>query len=252
MSILVKLFSNEASAICQNLFPQIAERVQETQIKNMKNNKISDNNENLKKLALHYMRTLTDVARESFLILDPELRVVLASPTFYQTFRTLPGQTENMFFYKLGNGQWNIPALKRLLEEVLPKKKIVKDYEVKHVFQTIGEKTMLLNARQVDSIQLIILAIEDISHRRELENKLAEHAKGLEARVAEQTASLAERIKELERVNKTMVDREIKMVELKKEIRNLEKLIKNGHNQNGRGKNGNGNGNGYHKNGKRK
>ena len=69
-------------------------------------------------LALHYMKTLVEVARESFLILDSRLRVVSANPTFYQNFQVSPEQTENVFLYELGNGQWNIPLLKNLLEEI--------------------------------------------------------------------------------------------------------------------------------------
>ena len=176
-----------------------------------------------KKVALHYMKTLVDVARESFLILDSNLKVLSANPIFYQNFRVTPEQTENVPLYKLGNGQWDIPELKKLLEEVLPKEKNVKDYEVTHVFEKIGEKTMLLNAGQIDSVQLIILAIEDITKRKELEEKLAKYTKGLEVEVAKRTGELTEKIKDLEMLNRTMVGRELKMVELKKEIENLKK-----------------------------
>jgi len=208
----------------------------------MEGNKVKQNeSKESKELALHYMQTLVDVARESFLILDHDLRVISANPTFYETFRVTPAQTENKFLYKLGNGQWNIPELQKLLEEILPEKKIVKDYEVKHTFETIEEKTMQLNARQIDTVQLIILAIEDITVREQLEEKLSEYTKGLEVKVAERTKELEKKIAELEIANKNMVGRELKMVELKKEIENLKKKVKNG---NGNGKNGN------HKNGR--
>lgn len=172
-----------------------------------------------KELALHYMQTLVEVARESFLILDHDLRVISANEVFYRNFQVTPAQTENKLLYELGNGQWNIPELKRLLEEILPDKKVVRDYEVLHVFESIGEKTILLNARQIDTVQLIILAMEDITIREELEKKLAEYTKGLEDKVAERTGQLADRIKELESVNKSMVGRELKMVELKEALR---------------------------------
>jgi two-component system CheB/CheR fusion protein len=190
-----------------------------------------------KKLAVHYMETLIDVARESFLILDSKLRVISANPIFYDTFHVLATETENKFLYDLGNGQWNIPELKSLLEKILPEKKTVKNFQVAHVFETIGEKTMLLNAREIDAVQLIILAIEDITPRRELEEKLAEYTKELEIKVAERTTDLANRIKELETLNKTMVGRECRMVELKKEIEDLKKLVKNSNgNHNGHSK----------------
>ncbi len=193
------------------------------------------------------METLVDVARESFLILDSHLLVISANPTFYQTFRVKPEETEHKLLYELGNGQWDIPVLKKLLEGILPKKKVVNDYEVTHTFETIGKKTMLLNAKQIDSVQLIILAIEDITSRKQLEEKLAEYTKGLEAMVAKRTGELSDRVKELESLNKTMVGRELKMVELKKEIENFKKR-NNGNGKNGTSKNGNGNG----KNGRQK
>lgn len=190
----------------------------------MKNNNVKQSeSEESKEIALHYMETLVEVARESFLILDHDLRVISANLVFYQIFRVTPEQTESVLLYNLGNGQWNIPELKRLLEEILPQKKVVKDYEVTHVFETIGKKTMLLNARQIDTVQLIILAMEDITVKNELEKKLAEYTKELEVKVTERTAELASRIKELEVANKNMVGRELKMVELKKEIEELKK-----------------------------
>ena len=181
-----------------------------------------------KEAALHYMKTLVDVARESFLILGADLRVISANPIFYKTFRVSSAETENKLLYELGNGQWNIPELKKLLEEILPKEKIVSDYEVTHVFEIIGKKTILLNASHIDSVQLIILALEDITVRKELEGKLAAYAKELEVKVGNRTRELADRVRELESLNKSMVGRELKMVELKKEIEDLQKQIKNG------------------------
>ena len=212
----------------------------------MKNNQVKQSElQESQKLALHYMKTLVDVARESFLILDSDLKVISGNEIFYHNFRVEPSQTEKVFFYELGNGQWNIPELKKLLEEILPDKKVVKNYEVTHVFETIGKKTILLNARQIDTVQLIILAMEDITDKKNLEKKLAEYTKGLEVKVAERTKELAERVKELEVLNKTMTGRELKMVELKKEIETLSKPAQNGNGNNGKK-------NGDHKNGYKK
>ena|SRR3989338_3959982 len=176
-----------------------------------------------KKVALHYMKTLVDVARESFLILDADLKVLSANPIFYDVFQVIPKETENLSLYKLGNGQWDIPELKKLLEEILPKEKNIRNYEVTHFFEKIGKKTMLLNAGQIDSVQLIILAIEDITERKNLEGQLAEYTKGLEVKVYDRTIGLENKIEELEVLNKTMIGREIRMVELKKEIEELKK-----------------------------
>ena len=212
----------------------------------MKNNKANGKIKESRELALHYMETLVDVARESFLILDPNLRIVMANTVFYQNFQVSKEETEKRLIYELGNGQRNITELKEFLEDILPNKKAMRDYEVTHVFETIGQKTMVLNARQIDSVQLIILAIEDVTDKKNLEEKLAEYAKGLEVKVAERTHDIATRVKELEALNKTMVGRELKMVELKKEISDLKKRVQNGNGKNGNGKNHNGN----HKNGR--
>lgn len=176
-----------------------------------------------KTLALHYLKTLVEIARESFLILDSDLRVVLANPTFYENFQVSPELTENMFLYDLGNGQWDIPDLRSLLEEILPMKKVVKDFEVAHTFQKIGAKTILLNAHQidVDTAHMIVLAMEDITVRKDLEQKLAEYTTGLELIVAKRTNEIAERVQELELLNKVMVGRELKMIALKQEIEHL-------------------------------
>lgn len=149
-------------------------------------------------LNAHYIKALIETIRGPFLILDSALRVVEANETFYQAFKATIAQTKKKLVYELGNGQWNIPALKQLLEEVLPANKIVKDYEVIHNFPDIGVKIMLLNANQVDSAQLIFLSFEDITADRGLEKKLGEYTKSLEIKVVERTKQLAARVKELE------------------------------------------------------
>ena len=174
-----------------------------------------------KELALHYFKTLVEVARESFLILDANLRVVSGNPTFYQNFKVTPAQTEGKLLFDLGNGQWNILELKRLLKEVLPERKVVRDYEVTHLFEKIGERTVVLNARQIDSVQLMLLAIEDSTYKKNLEGKLAAYTEGLEKKVAERTSELANKIKDLEKMNRLMIGRE-----LKKEIEILQAKIR--------------------------
>jgi len=178
-----------------------------------------------KEVAVHYMKSLVDVARESFLILDSNLRVISANPVFYRNFHVAPEETEDVFLYELGNGQWNIPELRTLLEEILPQNKTVRDYGVTHIFEVIGKKTILLNARQIDSVQLIILAMEDVTTRINLEEQLTVHTKGLEAKVAKRTEELETRVEELELLNKTMIGRELRMVELKKELETLKERI---------------------------
>jgi C4-dicarboxylate-specific signal transduction histidine kinase len=127
--------------------------------------------------------------------------------------------------YELGSGQWNNPHLKKLLEDILPQETFIKDFEIEHDFPLIGNKVMMVNARilhlQDNKVPLIIMAMEDVSKQRLLEERLSTYAKELEQKVMERTNELELRIKELEDMNKSMVDRELRMVELKKENEEL-------------------------------
>jgi PAS domain S-box-containing protein len=100
------------------------------------------------------------------LVLDEGLRVHTANNSFCKAFRISHGETVNRRVYELGNGQWNIPRLRTLLEEVLPRQSFFKDFEMTHDFESIGTRTMLLSGRQVDHLQRILLFIEDITERR--------------------------------------------------------------------------------------
>ncbi|MEX2220542.1 MAG: chemotaxis protein CheB [Candidatus Rokuibacteriota bacterium] len=107
--------------------------------------------------------------RGPLVVLDADLRVVTASRSFYEAFHVAGEATEGRSLFDLGNGQWNIPALRTLLEEILPRDSAVDDFEVEHDFETIGRRTMLLNARRVLSTSgrpaAILLAIEDVTER---------------------------------------------------------------------------------------
>ena len=108
---------------------------------------------------------IVDTVREPLLLLDPDLKVVLANRSFYLTFHVEPAETLDWMVYELGNGQWNIPRLRELLEEILPANHSFTDFEVTHNFPHIGRKVMLLNAtklrRREGQNDLILLAIED-------------------------------------------------------------------------------------------
>jgi signal transduction histidine kinase len=123
-----------------------------------------------------YALSIVETVRQPFLILDDELRVRTANRAFYRTFKVTREETENYFLYDLGNGQWGIPALKKLLEEVLPQNSQVEAFEVENEFPSIGRRTMLLNAlrlRNEDRLsRLIFVAIEDVTERRRAEEQL--------------------------------------------------------------------------------
>ena len=109
------------------------------------------------------------------LILDENLRVQKANTSFYNTFHVNEKDTEAVLVYDLGNKQWNIPALRTLLENILPEKSIFNNFEITHNFEGIGERIMLLNAREIkketSSEKLILLVIEDITEHRKIENE---------------------------------------------------------------------------------
>ena len=112
-----------------------------------------------------------ETAREPLVVLDADLRVVTANTSFYQIFKTSRGDVEKKHVYDLGDRQWNIPALRELLEKILPESIQLENFEVAHDFPGIGRKRMLLNARRIHQrgmqTRMILLAIEDITGGKE-------------------------------------------------------------------------------------
>jgi PAS domain-containing protein len=123
-----------------------------------------------------YAESIVDTVREPLVVLDNDLRVVSANRAFYTTFHVTPTAIKQRFIYELGNGQWDIPALHELLESILPEHTAFEDFNVEHTFEHIGPRTMLLNARQlvepVEAATRILLAMEDITERKRMEDEL--------------------------------------------------------------------------------
>ena len=200
------------------------------------------NADNVWGTGLTYIKYVVDTAREPFLILDAELNVISVNDSFYRFFTVLEEHTIGKKIYDLGNKQWDIPQLRALLENILPKNSFFNDFEVEHEFPLIGKKIILLNARIVfnqndpEKTPLIILAMEDVTKQRLLDERMREYTKELEQKVAEKTTALekkllegskaiADRVEELEKLNDSMVGREIVIGELKKRIRDLEEKL---------------------------
>jgi two-component system CheB/CheR fusion protein len=122
--------------------------------------------------------------------LDQNLRVVKVSNSFYEFFKVNPEETMGKLIYDLGNKQWDIPKLRELLEDILPKKVSFDNFEVEHDFATIGRRVMLLNARQIQRAfgkeRIILLAIEDITEKKKLEREVL---------AAKDVAEVASRVK---------------------------------------------------------
>lgn len=199
----------------------------------MTNKKI--NADALWEVAWTYIKTVVDTVREPFVVLDGNLRIVSVNRTFCSVFQVTSEETEGELIYKLGNGQWNISKLKILLEDILPKNTHFDDFKVEQDFPKIGHKIMLLNARQIHTPEqkepIMLLAIEDITKQVHLEEQLKQYTKELALEVAKKTEELEIRVKELERINQTMIGRELRMVELKKEIEDLKRLVVEGRNK---------------------
>ncbi len=130
------------------------------------------------KRAEEFTTSIVDTVREPLLVLDHELRVQAASRSFYQSFRVAPEETEHRPLYELSHGQWNIPALRQLLEKILTQDSQITDFVVEHEFEHIGKRTMRLNARRLiqaeDQPPLILLAIEDVTESEATANSLRE------------------------------------------------------------------------------
>ena len=98
-------------------------------------------------------QAIVDTVREPLIVLDGELRVLVASRSYYLAFKSEPQTTEGRMFYELSNGQWNIQPLRKLLEDIIPKHTTIEDYEVEHDLQSNGRRTMLLSARKRTELQ---------------------------------------------------------------------------------------------------
>ena len=157
-----------------------------------------------------YIKTVVDVVREPVLILDKNFSVMAANESFYKTFQVEPKDTEKKIIYELGNGQWNIPALRKLLEDILPKNTFFKGFEVAHEFPFIGRKIMILNARQIYIKEdttfppIILLAIEDVTEIMAVAETLAVHTKQMEVKLTKRTNKLEADIGKLEKEINTL------------------------------------------------
>ncbi|MBA4374276.1 MAG: PAS domain-containing sensor histidine kinase [Thermodesulfovibrio sp.] len=122
---------------------------------------------------------IVETVREPLVVLDADLRVLIANRSFYVSFKVAPEETIGQLIYDLGNRQWDIPGLRTLLEEILLQNNKFDDYEVDHMFSGVGHKVMLLNARRIIHEKMgspmILLAIEDVTEHRRLETELKDY-----------------------------------------------------------------------------
>jgi len=143
-----------------------------------------------------FAQAVVDTVREPLLVLDKDLRVLAASRSFYLAFKVAEAKTQGRPLYALGDGQWDIPRLRLLLEKIVPEHGEMHDYEVEHQFPDIGRRIMLLNARKVfyekTPHATLLLGIEDVTERRALEREKEELLRQKDALLREKDVLLEE------------------------------------------------------------
>jgi len=157
--------------------------------------------------AREYAEGIAGTVREPLVVLDADLKVISANRAFYQTFKTTSEESEGRLIYELGDRQWDIPRLRELLEQILPQNTRFDDFEVEHDFPAIGRRAMLLNARRIyreaNKTQMILLAIEDITERKQAEEELSRLYKELKTLNLELEKKVKERTSQLEEAVQT-------------------------------------------------
>ena len=171
------------------------------------NQELFDRNSQLNEARL-YSESIVATIREPLIILDKDMKVKTANRAYYMKFRTSEEETEEKYFYHLRNGQWDIPSLRSALENSLAVEGRVADVEIRHRFEDIGERTLILNACRIaakESAELLILvAIEDVTDARNREADLVSFSRELENKVAQRTTSLAASNAMLKRSNDSL------------------------------------------------
>jgi PAS domain S-box-containing protein len=126
--------------------------------------------------ARKYTESIVETIREPLVVLTSDLKVISANRSFYETFQVTPEETGRKFIFNIGNHQWDIPALRELLEEIIPQNTQFNNFEVDHAFPRIGRRKMLLNARRIyregKGTDRILLAFDDITDQKQMEEAL--------------------------------------------------------------------------------
>ena len=177
-----------------------------------------------------YSEAIISTMHEPMLVLDSGLRVKSANNAFYDKFKVTQDQTEGVLLYDLGNKQWNIPALRNLLEDIIPKNAKFYNYEVKHTFLDLGPKMMSLNARRIiqkaHREQLILLVIADITEVKTLLlEKEAREKEVLDTEIKNRKEekvrlekAVDERTKELKKANDSLEEKNRELLHMNKEL----------------------------------
>jgi PAS domain S-box-containing protein len=155
-----------------------------------------------------FARSIVDTVRHPLLVLDAELRVVVANPSFYRTFGSTSLATEGRGLFEIDSGHWNQPGLRTLLMDVIPRDGSFRDHEVEYDCPHLGRRVMVLNAHRVfrdeGNVPMVLLAIEDDTERRRVRNELRRLNAELEQRVIDRSAALELANRELKAANREL------------------------------------------------
>ncbi len=125
-----------------------------------------------------FAESIVDAVREPLLILGPDIKIIRANRSFYQTFKIKSEETEGFLLFELNNGQWDIPMLHRLIADIQIKHSSFDNFSIDFDLPGGGKRSMLVNARPIFSdagkTQLILLAVEDVTDRKHVEDMLRE------------------------------------------------------------------------------
>ncbi|HOQ46118.1 MAG TPA: chemotaxis protein CheB [Bryobacteraceae bacterium] len=122
--------------------------------------------------AREFAEATIDTVRGPLAVLGPDLRVLRVNPAFYRVFGLEPDAVKDRYLYELGNGQFNVPRLRAMLEEALPQNRVIEDYELEYEAPSAGRRVLLLNARRFEREDRILLAIEDVTEKKRIEEEL--------------------------------------------------------------------------------
>src|SRR5688572_14190615 len=171
------------------------------------NQELYDRNEQLN-LSRLYSESIVTTIREPLIILDNNMQVRSANSAFYNKFQTTQEETERKLFFDIGNKCWNVPALRKMLQKILPEKTNIVDFEFKQKFPALGERMMVINASQIirdnSEDQSILIAIEDVTEKRRIDKELHLFTAELEKQVSQRTLELKETNVDLQHSNNNL------------------------------------------------
>jgi two-component system CheB/CheR fusion protein len=147
--------------------------------------------------ARNYAEAIVEAVQTPLVALNAGLQVKKANRSFYETFPVSSSETTDISLFELGNGQWNIPKLRQILEDILGNDVQLINFELDHLFEQLGPKTLLLNACKVqreETLSMILLSIEDITDRKHLETERSQLLQ--QEQLARQQAEKANRVKD--------------------------------------------------------